>query len=65
MKNLVHAYAPLVWFALAIMPGQAHAHFADGSMMGGMMWLMILFWLLIVAVLVLTIAALIKYLFGK
>ena len=34
-------------------------------MMGGMMWLMAIFWLLIAAVLVLAIAALVKYLFKK
>jgi hypothetical protein len=36
----------------------------DGSMMGGMMWGMGLFWLLVIILLVLGVAALLKYLFS-
>ena len=36
----------------------------DGTMSGGMMWRMGIFWLLILVVLVLGAAALIKYLFS-
>ncbi len=37
----------------------------NGMMSGGMMWAMGLVWLLVVIVLLLTAAALIKYLIGK
>ncbi|CAM5181463.1 putative protein OS=Castellaniella defragrans OX=75697 GN=HNR28_003548 PE=4 SV=1 [Castellaniella defragrans] len=51
--------------ALVLLPGSAQAQRMGGSMMDGMMWLMVVFWLLIAAVLVLTIAALVKYLIRK
>jgi hypothetical protein len=63
----VSALLPL-WVAVAtgaLVPTVAQAQMMGGSMMGGMMWLMTIFWLLIAAVLVLAIAALVKYLFKK
>ncbi|WP_043682576.1 hypothetical protein [Castellaniella defragrans] len=63
----VSALLPL-WVAVAtgaLVPAVAQAQMMGDSMMGGMMWLMAIFWLLIAAVLVLAIAALVKYLFKK
>ncbi|WP_417276778.1 hypothetical protein [Castellaniella sp.] len=63
----VSALLPL-WIVVAtgaLVPTVAQAQMMGGTMMGGMMWLMVIFWLLIAAVLVLAIAALVKYLFKK
>ena len=63
------APAPLpLWVSIAVgalVPIIAQAQMMGGSMKSGMMWLMAIFWLLIAAVLVLAIAALLKYLFKK
>lgn len=57
-----------LWGAVMVgtlLPDSVWAQMMGGSMMGGMMWFMAIFWLLIAAVLVLAIAALVKYLFKK
>ncbi|MGB3424250.1 MAG: hypothetical protein WBF84_11735 [Castellaniella sp.] len=57
-----------LWIAIAVavlLPTGAQAQMMGGSTMGGMMWLMAIFWLLVAALLVLAIAALVKYLFKK
>ncbi|TAN28978.1 MAG: hypothetical protein EPN31_07490 [Castellaniella sp.] len=57
-----------LWIAFtvgALMSSSTQAQMMEGSTMGGMVWSMAIFWLLIVAVLVLAIAALVKYLFRK
>lgn len=63
----VSALWPL-WVAVAtgaLVPTVVRAQMMGDSMMGGIMWLMAIFWLLVVAVLVLAIAALVKHLFKK
>lgn len=56
-------------FALTTAPYAAHAQMqgmmSGGGMMGPMMWGMAIFWLLLVVLLLLGIAALIKYLFKR
>lgn len=51
--------------AVELLFGRARAQLMQGSMMGGMTWLMTVFWLLIVASPVFAMAALVKYLFKK
>lgn len=70
MKSLTYLTVFFLSFISTLMPGDVDARMMDAPMNGagmmeGMMWLMALFWLLIVAALVLAIAALIKYLFRK
>ena len=45
--------------------GKAEGMMHDGGMMGGMMWGMGLVWLLVIILLVLGVAALLKYLFSR
>lgn len=63
------ARVPLALLAVVLsLPVSAGAHSMHGMdwgpMMGGMMWVMATFWLLIALLVVLAIAALIKYLFA-
>ena len=63
------ARVPLALLAVVLsLPVSAGAQsmrmMTGGSMMGGMMWAMVIFWLLIAVLVVLAIAALIKYIFG-
>jgi|GEM_PF-978722 uncharacterized membrane protein len=65
MMNFTSVLASFLWATLMLAPGSAQAQMMGGSMMGGMMWLMVILWLLVAVVLVLAIAALIKYIFKK
>lgn len=51
--------------AMVFVPDGAQAQMMDGLAMGGTMWLMAGFWLLVAVALVLAVVALIKYLFRK
>lgn len=70
MKSRISATAILLSFASTFTPSDVYARMMGASMGGagmmeGMMWLMAIFWLLIAVVLILAIAALVKYLFRK
>lgn len=71
VKDLWGRFKQALWALLPValgLPASAHAQSMRmmdcGSMMGGMMWVMVVFWLLIAVLAVLAVVALIKYIFG-